>query len=105
VALTSQNYQIPQDSVPAVRVLSDCTARCTPSAQTAERIGVPFQRGNAIANCRRRITPDTALRLARVFGTSPDFRLNLQQMWDLYHAMHSDAGKEIERLRSIAQPA
>jgi addiction module HigA family antidote len=71
----------------------------------AERIGVPFQRVNAIANGRRSITPDTALRLARVFGTSPDFWLNLQQMWDLYHAMHSDEGKEIERLRPIAQRA
>jgi addiction module HigA family antidote len=56
----------------------------------ADRIGVPFQRVNAIINGHRGITPDTALRLSKLFGTSPDFWLNLQQMWDLYQAMHDE---------------
>lgn len=64
----------------------------------AERIHVPFQRVNAIANGRRSISPDTALRLAKLFNTSPDFWLNLQQIWDLYEAEHS---KEADILKKI----
>jgi len=71
----------------------------------AERIGVPFQRVNAIANGRRSVTPDTALRFAKVFDMSPDFWLNLQQMWDLYHAMHSAEAKDIEKLRPVRASA
>jgi antitoxin HigA-1 len=71
----------------------------------AQRISVPFQRVNAIANGHRGITPDTALRFAKAFGTSPDFWLNLQQMWDLYEAMHSEDAKKIAKLRPIAAPA
>lgn len=71
----------------------------------AEQIGVPFQRVNAIANGRRSVTPDTALRFAKVFDMSPDFWLNLQQMWDLYRAMHSDEAKDIEKLRPVRATA
>jgi antitoxin HigA-1 len=59
--------------------------------QLAERIRVPFQRVNMIANGRRGITPDTALRLGRLFNTTPDFWLNLQQAWDLYAARQEAA--------------
>jgi len=73
--------------------------------ELAERLGITFQRVNAIANERRSVTPDTALRLSKVFGTSPGFWLNLQQARDLYEAMHSDAGKDIENLKRIAATA
>jgi antitoxin HigA-1 len=66
--------------------------------ELAARIHVPFQRVNAIVNGHRGVTPDTALRLGKLFGTSPDFWLNLQQAWDLYQAVHSN---EAEVLRSI----
>ncbi|MEN8148202.1 MAG: HigA family addiction module antitoxin [Planctomycetota bacterium] len=52
----------------------------------AERILVPYQRVNELVNGRRGVTAETALRLARFFGTTPGFWLNLQQRWDLYHA-------------------
>ena len=68
----------------------------------AERIRVPFQRVNAIANERRRVTPDTALRLAKVFGTSPDLWLNLQQAWDLYQAIHSEDAKILPEIEPVA---
>jgi addiction module HigA family antidote len=71
----------------------------------AERIGVPFQRVNAIANRRRSITPDTALRFAQVWGTTPGFWMNLQQMWDLYRTMHSADAKKIEKLKRIPASA
>jgi antitoxin HigA-1 len=64
----------------------------------AQAIGVPYQRINEIVNGRRGITPSTALRLAQFFGMSPDFWMNLQQRWDLYHAQRdeSDALQEIK---------
>ena len=54
--------------------------------QLAEKMGVPIQRVNMVVNGRRAITADTALLLARIFGTSPEFWMNLQAAWDLWHA-------------------
>ena len=44
----------------------------------AERIEVPFQRVNSLVNGRRALTPDTALRLSRLFGTTPGFWMSHQ---------------------------
>ena len=52
----------------------------------AKAIHVPYQRINALVKGRRRVTPSTALRLAKYFGMSADFWMNLQLRWDLYHA-------------------
>lgn len=49
----------------------------------AQALRVPAPRINDIVRERRAITPDTALRLARYFGTTPEFWLNLQQDYDL----------------------
>ena len=57
----------------------------------ADAIRVPYQRVNELANGRRGMTPSTALRLARFFGNSPDFWMNLQLRWDLYHAEREEA--------------
>ena len=46
--------------------------------ELADAIHVPYQRVNELANQKRGVTPSTALRLARFFGVSPDFWLNLQ---------------------------
>ena len=67
--------------------------------QLAHDIDVSFVRVNELVNGKRGITPDTALRLARYLNTSPDFWLNLQQMWDLYGAMHGPAAKQIAKIR------
>ena len=69
--------------------------------ELAERIGVSFPRVNEIVNGKRGITPDTALRLAQLFGTTPEFWLNGQLAWDLWHAMHSPAAKEIRKIRRV----
>lgn len=58
--------------------------------QLASAIHVPYQRINEIINGRRGVTPATALRLARFFGTSPDLWLNLQVRWELYHAQQDE---------------
>jgi addiction module HigA family antidote len=49
----------------------------------AQALRVPATRIGEIVNERRAITPDTALRLARYFQTSPDFWMNLQTAYDL----------------------
>lgn len=49
----------------------------------AVSIGVPPRRINEIVHGKRRITADTALRLAKYFGTSPEFWMNLQAHYDL----------------------
>lgn len=68
----------------------------------AGALHVPYQRVNEIVNRRRGVTPGTALRLAKFFGTSVDFWLNLQQRWDLYHAMRAEgpALETIDRYRA-----
>ncbi len=67
----------------------------------AARIGVPFQRVNQIVRRKRAVTPDTALRLARLFGTTPEFWLNLQQAWDLYEALHSSSASKIAAIQPV----
>lgn len=62
----------------------------------AMKIRVPATRIGDIIHGRRAITPDTALRLARFFGNSPEFWMNLQQMYDLSKAK-LELGKTIER--------
>ena len=57
----------------------------------AAGIRVPYQRVNEIVNGRRGITPSTALRLAKFFGNSEGFWMNLQLRWDLYQARRSEA--------------
>jgi addiction module HigA family antidote len=52
----------------------------------ALKIRVPATRIGEIVHAKRAITPDTALRLARFFGNSPEFWLSLQQMHDLSKA-------------------
>ena len=59
-------------------------------------IRVPATRIGEIIHAKRSITPDTALRLARFFGNSPEFWLNLQQMHDLSKA-RLELNKTIER--------
>jgi addiction module HigA family antidote len=56
----------------------------------ADSIQVPYQRINEIVNGRRGITPSTALRLAKFFGMSAEFWMNLQLRWDLYFAQQDE---------------
>ncbi|NCO42162.1 MAG: addiction module antidote protein, HigA family [Armatimonadetes bacterium CG_4_10_14_3_um_filter_66_18] len=67
----------------------------------AKRLGVSYPRLNEIIRGRRGVTPDTALRLERAFGMEAQFWLNLQQTWDLYHALHSPAAAEIGQIERV----
>ena len=62
----------------------------------AMALRVPATRIGAIVKTERSVTADTALRLARFFGTSPEFWMNLQAMHDLTKA-RLEHGKTIER--------
>jgi len=64
---------------------------------------VSFPRLNEIIRGKRSVTPDTALRLARVTGMSADFWLGLQQDWDLWHALRSKQAAAIAELKPLAQ--
>ena len=66
------------------------------SAALSLKLRVPVTRINDIVRERRSITADTALRLARVFGNSPEFWLNLQSSYDLSKARLASE-KTIER--------
>ncbi len=68
----------------------------------ADAIRVPYQRVNELINKKRGVTPSTALRLAKFFGNSPGFWMNLQLRWDLYQAQQTEAGvlRQIHRVRA-----
>jgi addiction module HigA family antidote len=71
--------------------------------QLAKAMGVPRKHANELCNDRRAVTADTALILARVFGNSADFWLNVQRRIDLWEAMNTPKRrKRIERAAPVA---
>ena len=69
----------------------------------ARTIGVPPRRINEIVHSRRSVTADTALRIGRALGTTPEFWLNLQRMHDLDLARTSADISSIEPLVTAGQ--
>ena len=69
--------------------------------QLAIDIGVSYQRVNELINNKRGITPSTALRLGKYFGTSPDFWLNLQRANDLYAVLKKEQN-EIDKIKPFS---
>src|SRR5438552_12347225 len=70
------------------------------AAELARQLAVPTNRITAIINGQRSITGDTALRLAHFFGTSAQFWLNLQTLYDLRIA-EQKAGSAIKSLPKL----
>ena len=72
----------------------------------AEAMSVQRKHVNELCNNRRKVTAATALILARVFGNSPDFWLNVQKRSDLWEAMHSPRERaRIKRARPLTPAA
>lgn len=72
----------------------------------AQAMGVQRKHVNELCNNRRTVTASTALILARVFGNSPEFWLNVQRRGDLWQALHSPRERErIERARPLKTAA
>ena len=72
----------------------------------AEALGVPRKHVNELCNDKRSITVPTALMLARVFGNSAEFWLNVQRRTDLWQAMNSpEEQARIERAKPLKRVA
>jgi len=76
-------------------------AGLTPS-ELAARLGVSPRGINALLNERRAVTPDLAHRLARVFKTTPEFWLRLQEAVDIWDAWQAN-GQEYDRLKPLRE--
>ena len=70
------------------------------AAELARQLDVPTNRVTQILNGRRAITGDTALRLAHFFGTTAEFWLNLQSLFEIRVAQKK-AGKSIRALPTL----
>jgi addiction module HigA family antidote len=71
-------------------------------AGLAATVGVSRQTVNELLRERRALSPEMALRLARLFGNSPDFWLNAQRAVDLWDAERS-IGSEVERITPLKE--
>jgi len=70
------------------------------AAALARQIDVPVNRVTGIINGQRGITADTALRLGHWFGTSPEFWLNLQSLYELRRA-RKEVGDQVRKLPKL----
>ena len=86
---------------PGEHLKEELDALGMPAAQLARQLHVPTNRITAILNGRRGITGDTALRLSHFFGTSAEFWLNLQTLYELRLARQEvgDRGQKLPTLR------
>lgn len=71
--------------------------------EAAERMKVSRVRLSELVNGSRSMTPDTALRAARLFGTGAEIWLNLQSRYDLWEARVSAASGEIEEIEPVGR--
>jgi addiction module HigA family antidote len=71
------------------------------AAELARQIDVPVNRLTGIINGQRGVTADTALRLGHWFGTSPDFWLNLQKLYELRSAA-KEIGHRVSKLPRLS---
>jgi antitoxin HigA-1 len=72
------------------------------AAELARQLKVPTNRITEILNGRRSVTGDTALRLGHFFGTSPEFWMNLQKLYEIRLA-ENKSGKTIKNLPTLAR--
>jgi addiction module HigA family antidote len=72
------------------------------AAELARQIDVPVNRVTGIINGQRAITADTALRLGHWFGTSAEFWLNLQKLYELRLA-RAEVGDRVEKLPRLRE--
>ena len=85
---------------PGETLRDDLDALGMSASELARRIEVPVNRITEILAGRRAVTGDTALRLGRFFGTSGEFWLNLQKLYELRYA-ERDNGATIARLPTL----
>ena len=92
---------MPREAIhPGETLREDLDALGMSAAELARRIEVPVNRITEILNGRRAVTGDTALRLGHFFGTTGEFWLNLQKLYELRRAEQKH-GAAIARLPSL----
>ena len=69
--------------------------------ELAKRIHVSYPRINELINGKRGVTPDTALRLAKLLGTTAEFWLNGQRNWDLWHALRAPESSALRKITPV----
>ena len=85
---------------PGEHLAEELTELQLSAAELARQIDVPVNRITGIINGQRAVTADTALRLGHWFGTSPEFWLNLQKLYELRLA-EQEVGSRISRLPKL----
>ena len=71
----------------------------------AEHLGWTYARLNEIVKARRGVSADSALALGEALGTGPEFWLNLQRDWDLWHSLRTHRKVEPLKLPAATDPA
>lgn len=69
----------------------------------AQRIGVPIQRVNTLINGKRAVSAETALLLAEVFDSTPEFWMNLQTSHDLWQAREAMRARGHRKVRPVVR--
>jgi addiction module HigA family antidote len=87
---------------PGEHLAEQLTALGMSAAALARQLKVPTNRITEILNGQRAVTGDTALRLGHFFGTSPEFWLNLQKLYELRLA-EQKSGASIRNLPTLAK--
>ena len=88
---------------PGEVLAEDLEALGMSAAELSRQLNVPTNRVTEILNGRRAVTGDTALRLGHFFGTSAQFWLNLQSLYELRVA-EGNVGAAIEKLPTLKRP-
>ncbi|MEK8019337.1 MAG: HigA family addiction module antitoxin [Candidatus Parabeggiatoa sp.] len=71
------------------------------TTELAEKIAFSVEEINAIINAKQSISTDMALRLSRLFGTSPELWLNGQMKWDIWHILHDKKANSLNQIKPI----
>jgi antitoxin HigA-1 len=87
---------------PGKHLAEELTELRISAAELARQIDVPVYRVTGIINGQRAITADTALRLGHWFGTSPEFWLNLQKLYELRLA-RDEIGERVQKLPKLTE--
>ncbi len=90
---------------PGETLREDLDALGMSAAELARRIEVPVNRITGILNGRRAVTGDTALRLGRFFGTSGEFWLNLQKLYELRKAERKNGAAIALAVAGLRRPS
>jgi addiction module HigA family antidote len=77
---------------------------CMKPDELSRRINISRKQINAVINCKKGINMDLALRLSRLFGTSPELWLNGQMKWDIWHLLHGEYVDKLEEIEPMEKP-